>query len=283
VASGEGNNYLLRGKSSAHRNVGEYVIQEQIILNKNEQKRYFIVPFAVKLYLDKVTRHPNNTEFIGWAADDGNSKLVDSVIAFADGQSVYATRTSLARHDVANFHKDDKLIMSGFRFLLANNLVDKDLRIFAVSGDQASEAEYPAGSKFIKVRMSPFVDDYRLEEDFVINHETKEKWDIKPNALQVYLDRAAKKNGNMEFAGWAFDSLNERLVDKIIIFVDGHSVLCGSTNVFRNDVAKFYKNENYLRSGFKFIGPAKRMHHIRVFAIAGKIASEAHYPKGSQQ
>lgn len=282
VASGDGNEYLLRGENSAHRNVGEYVLQEQTILNKNKQKRYSIVPFAVKSYLDSVTQHPNNTEFIGWAADDGNGRLVDSVIVFADGQSVYVTQTSLARHDVAKFYKDDGLIMSGFRFLLGNNLVDKDLRIFAISGDLASEAVYPVGSKFNKVRMSPFVDDYMLEEAFIVNPETKEKWNIKPNSLQVTVDRAVKKYGKMEFAGWAFDGQNGKLVDRIIIFVDGHSVLCGPTNLFRNDVAMFYRNEKYLRSGFKFIGPGNTMHNIRVFAIAGKIATEAHYPKDFQ-
>ncbi len=279
-SSRDGGLYLLQGERSAQAYVGEYVLEEGAILNTASEKRYFIALFALKVYCDTVTRHDNHTEFSGWAADHQNGRLVDNVIIFVDGQSVHVTPTTISRSDVARFHKDDSLAMSGFRFWVPNNLVEKDIRLFAVSENVATEAQYPEDSGLAKIRLSPVVNSYSLEDDAIIHHETKEKWLVRPHAFKVYLEKAEKKDGHIEFVGWAVDIEGNRLLDRIILFADGRSVCASPTKVFREDVAIWHKNEDFLRSGFRFLAPEKGMSDIRIFGIAGQTATEAYYPEG---
>jgi hypothetical protein len=270
---------LLRSKTSSQMDVGEYVIKEGWIFNMKEQERYFIVPFAVTSDLKEMKRYSKYTEFVGWAADHRNNKLVDALIVFADGESVYITSTTIPQTHVATFYNDNNLIMSGFRFLLPNDLLEKDIRLFAISEDLATEARYPEDSGLDRVRLSPIVEDYSLEEKFLVCSASKEKWSIEPHALKVYLNKVVEKDDYIEFVGWAVDDQETKLVDKIIVFSGRHSLYATPTNVFRKDVAEWYNNEDLLRSGFRFLAHEKGLSDIRVFAIAGQKASEAYYPK----
>jgi hypothetical protein len=281
VSSSEDTDFhLVQGDSP--EDVGKYALTESGILNTVKEKYHFIVPSALKLYLEGVKLHPGYTEFIGWAADTFNSKPVDTVIVFTDGQSVHATSTTIPRTDIAEYFRDDHLIMSGFRFRLPNGLLERDTRLFAVSEDVATEATYPKDSVLNKARSSPVVDSYSLEDDVIIHRWTKEEWAVKPRLFEVYLEKVVKKENHIELVGWAEDSKRGKAVEVVIVFADGQSVYDSPTNVPRFDVPKSLENDHLTMSGFRFRLPSDLLEKdLRVFAISEGLATEAQYPKDS--
>ncbi len=279
-SSEEADFHLVRGDSPG--DAGKYMLTERGILNTVKQQYHFIVPSALKLYLEGVRRHPGQTEFIGWAVDIFNRKPADTVIVFADGQSVHATSPTIARTDVAEYLKDDHLTMSGFRFRLPSNLLEKDTRLFAVSEDVATEAIYPKDSGLDIARSSPVVDSYSLEDNVIIHRWTKEEWAVKPHLFEVYLENVVKKEDHIELVGWAEDPKGEKAVEAVIVFADGQSVYDAPTSIPRVDDAKPQKDDHVTLSGFKFQLPVDLLQkNLRLFAISEGSATEAQYPKDS--
>ena len=273
--------HLVRGDSPGE--VGKYALTEGGILHTVKQRLYPIVPFALKVYLEEVTGHPDYTEFIGWAVDAFNSKLVDTVIVFTDGQSILATSTTIPRTDVAEYHKDDHLTMSAFRFRLPNDFLEREIRLFAVSEDVATEAIYPKDSVLSKARSFPVVDSYSLEDDAIIHRWTKEEWTVRPHLFDVCLEKVVKEEDHIELVGWAEDPKRDTAVDAVIVFADGQSIYDSPTNIARVDVAKSQEDDHPTMSGFRFRLPSDLLQKdLRVFAISKKSATEAQYPRDSE-
>ena len=105
-------------------------------------------------------------------------------------------------------------------------------------------------------------------------------------AVKAHLAYGRIEGRNLTFAGWAADAKNGRLVEAVVIFLNGRFFYAGKTHVNRPDVAKYLKNPDLTKTGFKFellssFPEDNPSPVIRVFAVSkdGK-ASEFRYPKG---
>jgi hypothetical protein len=106
---------------------------------------------------------------------------------------------------------------------------------------------------------------------------------VQPGALTGEV-RALANPGGSNLGGWAADLKAHRAADSIIVFVDGRSAFAGRNgNYRRKDIVDRYGVDN---AGFIFQLPAGLLpaagqdHQVRVFALAGGVASELRYLAG---
>ncbi|MCH8331865.1 MAG: hypothetical protein IH946_10900 [Bacteroidetes bacterium] len=107
---------------------------------------------AVSGHLDRVILKNGHVEFHGWAFDDRNSRLPDTILLRYDGENIYTGKTNVNRDGVVRLY-GSKALTAGFKFALPltvfkdkkiNNL---KVRFFAVSNGVASELNYFRGFK----------------------------------------------------------------------------------------------------------------------------------------
>jgi len=96
--------------------------------------------------------------------------------------------------------------------------------------------------------------------------------------------RGTRSATGSTLGGWAANLKTHRPAESIVVFVDGRSVFVGQDgNIERKDILQRYGVDN---AGFLFSLPgpllpeAGAAHQVRVFAIAGKVASELRYLRG---
>jgi hypothetical protein len=96
--------------------------------------------------------------------------------------------------------------------------------------------------------------------------------------------RGARSTSGSTLGGWAANLKTRKPADAIVVFVDGQSVFVGENgNITRKDILKRYGVD---KAGFIFRLPgallpdAGSAHQVRVFALAGKTASELRYLRG---
>ena len=110
---------------------------------------------------------------------------------------------------------------------------------------------------------------------------------VRKGAVSGYLDRIDRKdNVHVEFAGWAFDVMNSRLPDSVVLWYTGKSAYQGKTNYKRPDLVKVF-GDKAIEGGFRFVLPLdlfkdKEIDNskIRLFAVSNGVASELNYFKG---
>ena len=95
-----------------------------------------------------------------------------------------------------------------------------------------------------------------------------------------------RDSANVQFTGWAFDALNSKLPEAILISYNGKNIYWGQTNHDRPGVAKIY-GQAALHTGYNFVLPLKlfkdnelNQSKVRVFAVSNGVASELLYPEG---
>ena len=89
-----------------------------------------------------------------------------------------------------------------------------------------------------------------------------------------------QEDGTAVLAGWAADVEAGRLVDSLLVFVDGHLVHEGRTEIDRPDVSKSLQNEALQKSGFEILLPRqtlKQSRETRVIASSNGVFSEVHF------
>jgi hypothetical protein len=96
--------------------------------------------------------------------------------------------------------------------------------------------------------------------------------------------RGSRSTSGSTLGGWAANLKTHKPADSIVVLVDGRSVFVGENgNLTRNDIVNRY---GVKKAGFIFRLPgsllpaAGNAHQVRVFAIAGKTASELRYLPG---
>jgi hypothetical protein len=96
--------------------------------------------------------------------------------------------------------------------------------------------------------------------------------------------RGSRSSSGSTLGGWAANLKSRKPADMIVFFVDGQSVFVGENgNITRKDILQRY---GVNKAGFIFrlpgalLPPAGKEHQVRVFAIAGKAASELRYLRG---
>jgi hypothetical protein len=125
---------------------------------------------------------------------------------------------------------------------------------------------------------------YFLKTETIITSSNGITIPITPDALKGYIQMAEIKHKNIIFGGWAADINNSELPETIIIFVNGKFFFSGKCNMKRPDVAEYYKNHSFIRSGFQYRFPLQVFEgisdaEIRLFAVSKTgSASELIYP-----
>ena len=108
---------------------------------------------AVKGHLGRlILKDDGQVEFHGWAFDVRNSRLVDAILLYYDGDTIYSGQSNANRPGIARQY-GDKALTSGFRFVLSldlfndNEIDNTKVELFAVSNGVASELGYFRGFK----------------------------------------------------------------------------------------------------------------------------------------
>jgi hypothetical protein len=230
-------------------------------------------------------------EFIGWAADKVQSKLVDEVLVFADGRLIRSAATNWHMPAVARFLGGTQFVNSGFWFTLPAKSLEnvRELRLFAVSRTKpgiASELNYVRG-----YRWAPRYGRFRLSsapnsDKEVIVSPGGSSIVVKQGALHGSLESVTDQKDMKVFSGWAAEAGNRRVPHMILIFADSEFVYAGKPNVIRRDIAGRFSAPHMFQSGFKFTVPERTLKgkkRIRVFAVsqhgtASEIRKERHGP-----
>jgi arginine exporter protein ArgO len=96
--------------------------------------------------------------------------------------------------------------------------------------------------------------------------------------------RGTRSSSGSTLGGWAANVKTHKPADSIVVLVDGTSVFVGDNgNITRKDILKRFGVD---KAGFIFRLPgsllpaAGKDHPVRVFALAGSVASELHYLRG---
>jgi hypothetical protein len=96
--------------------------------------------------------------------------------------------------------------------------------------------------------------------------------------------RGTRSSSGSTLGGWAANVKARKPADSIVVLVDGKSVFVGDNgNITRKAILKRYGVD---KAGFIFRLPgsllpaAGKEHHVRVVAVAGRVASELHYLRG---
>src|SRR5262249_59027760 len=88
---------------------------------------------------DQLRRTDGCLEIAGWAADQKNGELPESILVYAGGRLLYAGRSNSIRADVALSLGNAALERAGFAFSLPlewfGSLDDAAVRVFAVARD----------------------------------------------------------------------------------------------------------------------------------------------------
>ena len=106
---------------------------------------------------------------------------------------------------------------------------------------------------------------------------------VRPAAISGEV-RVEQLRHGLRFLGWAADLKTVRAADRVVVFVDGRSAFLGRTGESRRDIRVRYGPD---KSGFTFtVAPSLlpepgEDRDVRVFAIAGGVASELPYVDGS--
>lgn len=267
-----------------------------------------IIPKALYGRIDKVEKRNSSIYFEGWAADVKNSRPIDDIIVVIDNEVAHMAKTDSKRPDISGIYKNEKLEMSGFNFFFPSYLLDddSDIQIFAVSNRVASEIPYKGKylrklvdipkkvtkdkkkktdsrfNKFVWVLKGLFKVTYTVNGK-VITSSKGNKHMVTPDKVLVgWVDSAEVKNGYIELSGWSADVDNSRLVDIVIVFVDGKSATWTKTIMRRESVSREFKNDKLEMSGFKLSLPANKVKSgsdVRVIAVLGDIATELSYNK----
>jgi uncharacterized protein DUF4214/sulfatase-like protein len=103
-------------------------------------------------------------------------------------------------------------------------------------------------------------------------------------AIEGYWSVTHAGSDHVVFAGWAADIKNSQLPEAVVMFVNGKYLHAGSCNIYREDVAKAFNNDELKNAGFKYYFPSALFKDIansevRIFAVSQNgVASELHPP-----
>ena len=246
----------------------------------------------------------------------GSASFVDTVIGLIDGSTDFAneafvssTRANVRRQDVVDAYSASVFDEPGFTFELSNVTLDgpntQKLRVFALLGDgTASELDYPRdwdgivlrkGARLLIQEKGPEFTRFEVTEALFLAGEGEGKFiagsdgkrvEIVRGALRGNVEIVEKEGGRVSFRGWAADIRRQAPPENVMIFVDGKLRHAGPTWLDRPDVSRFFKNEGFLRTGFRYNVPHHVMDQfanseIRFFAASSdNVATELYYFDG---
>jgi hypothetical protein len=102
---------------------------------------------------------------------------------------------------------------------------------------------------------------------------------VADGVVTASVDSSAIQGGLAVVNGWAADVADHAPATKILVFVGGRLAAQGAPTIDRPDVADAFHDPRLTHVGYTVTFPARALSRgVRVFAVAGGKASEAHYP-----
>ena len=104
-----------------------------------------IVSGAFAAYVDLARSKAGQAVVGGWAGDVRRGRPADSILVFAGDRLVASSPPTVARPDVARSVHKPGLTRVGYSISFSSSELSNGIRVFAVSGNHATEARYPKG------------------------------------------------------------------------------------------------------------------------------------------
>lgn len=244
----------------------------------------------------------------GWILDETGHFLPDAVLLFSNGRFLSSTRTSVHRQDIENAYSGRVFGDPGFTFEISVQRLgavrEQRLRVFALVDDSTAwELRYPrdwdriivhTDASLVVREPGPQFTQLKPEEALelvpsgsnrlAIEGAEGKAIQIVPGALRGHVAKVVEKSRSLTFLGWAIDQRNQKLADRVMIFVNGKLWHASPSWIERPDVTTFFDNERLLTSGFTYVFPRHlleqpRPAEIRFFAASEEgVATELWYP-----
>ena len=268
-----------------------------------------IIPNEVDGWVKAITVAGNKYYLNGWAADVKNSRLVDEILVFVDNKLGWSAKTLDGRPDIGKTFNKDHLAKVDYSTFFTSSRVNhnSNIRIIAVSNERASELSYKEKGEYFR-KLSDLNDKQKttenesrlslkkmasvfkvllisekpalsIEENMITSTDGK-KILLVEKAFEGWVDTAEDNGEHINLSGWAANMNNLKLVDSIVVFVDGKESGRVKTDVLRVDVSKALNSNNLKLSGYQLSIPKEKLKpnsNVRIIAISGNTASELNY------
>lgn len=146
-----------------------------------------------------------------------------------------------------------------------------NIHVFAVSSEENGQIHLSL--------IQPIKKAYSFQSKHITSFNGK-KIKIISNAIKGWVRAKKKQEGFVSFSGWAADIENSRLVDAVLVFVNGKFVFSNQERSSRRDVGKHFKNPKLNNCGFSFTLPSamfKDAIDVQLYAILNGTTSELNY------
>ena len=105
-----------------------------------------IVPQALRGYIEPPQVSQHTVLLTGWAVDEKHTRPAERILVFLNGTFYHAGTTGISRPDIVEWLGQPAFTTSGFRHTFpAEPFISSgtpEVRVFAISGDIASELRY---------------------------------------------------------------------------------------------------------------------------------------------
>jgi len=291
------------------RIITHYKLENDYTLS-SDGKNIPIIPNEIYGWIDKIANLNDRYYYLKrWAVDVKNSRLVDEILVFVDKKFIRAVQTLGSRPDIGKTFNKEHLVKVGYHTFFPSNIVNhnSDIRIIAVSNGRASELNYKEQGKYFR-KLSDIKDEQKttesksglslkkivlvfkdllkskkpalkIENNIITSTGGKEIM-LAKKAFDGWVDNAEDNGKNIALSGWAADVNNIKLVDIIVLFVDGKEIGRVKTDALRLDVSKALNSDDLKLSGYQLSIPKEKLtpnSNVRIIAISGDTASELNY------
>ncbi len=186
---------------------------------------------------------PADTDIIvfGWAADSDNGAPVSRVDVYIDGTLEGEATLGITRSDVTDTLRRQDYARSGWSLRIpASSLIPGTHFVAATATGPSGSVELPGGRAFA-------VTSGRAER----RPSSTEPGNI-DQAGGVAGGSVLPSGATLQVAGWAADIASGSPVTRVTIRVDNMTMGTAKLGAEREDVARFYHRDDFLRSGWSF-------------------------------
>ncbi len=251
--------------------------------------------------LDRIRRDQVHVRIDGWAVDAKNKKPIGEIVVFADGQQYHGNSYWLwerqPRPKLGQRLGIPALVSGGFSLAVPYQaLAGRDVRIFAISG--------PCGIELTRAPLTPLPIRRQLEAISIacrpryrLQHSPKSGDALLSAAdrripilgsappshgIVGVVDRVQRRGARVCFDGWVVDTKQARLIDDLVVLVDGQQFGAASRTTWqrrpRPNPARKLGLPHLVENGYSISIPLNTVcganRQVRIFAISGDRAME---------
>ncbi len=208
--------------------------------------------------IDSVTRSTTipSTDMLfvsGWVADPTDGSPLSNVRVYIDSVVVGTPTLGISRPDVASYFNNPAYANSGFSFTYSASLLSAGIHAVTVVGTNSHGVSTTLGPLDITVTYRAPVGNLEQAADAATGATTIPATDT------------------LFVSGWVADPLDGSPMSNVKVYIDGVPVGTPTLGISRPDVASYFNNPSYGKSGFTFTYSASLLstgaHAVTVVAI----------------